>query len=78
MLFGEGIDRRGDPCGIETVIRPGAVPTLSMVSPITDGAEAVTADCMATVVLCWIPIRFGKAVLAAPHRRYVFSRCVAT
>ena len=25
MLFGEGIDRRGDPCGIETVIRPGAV-----------------------------------------------------
>jgi len=77
MFFGQRIDRRGDPRGIETFILPRGGLNHDAVHgyPITDSTKAVTEDCKATADLCWILLRLSKAVLATARSRYVFSHC---
>ncbi len=54
MFFGQRIDRRGDPRGIETFIFPRGGLNHDAVHgyPITDGTKAVTVDCTVGSKLC--------------------------
>ena len=77
MFFGERVDRRGDPRGIETIVRFRAAlchDTVHALIRISDRARAVTGHCGRTVAPCCFTRRLGKLFSSARFRRRLFSR----
>ena len=75
MFFGERIDRGGDPRGIETIIGFGAVLGHNAVHDLSryrTAPDAVTDDCEATVVLCWIHALWAKLFSGAAFTAAIF------
>ena len=74
MLRGERVDRRGNPCGIETLVglgRGGGQRRCPSSTPISDGIGAVTGDCGCRAPSCRIPLAWRQAVVVTAHCGFV-------